>query len=137
MFFLRGLAAWVLILVFAIANGVVREKLLLPLLGVPLAPLASGLILIAAIVAITYLLARWLDLSSLTRRLSLGLMWLTMTFAFETSYGVVAEQKSCADLLDAYTFQSGNIWPVVLFITVAAPFVAAALRSLNVRKSRS
>jgi hypothetical protein len=38
------------------------------------------------------------------------------------------QHKSWAELLQAYTFRDGNIWPLVLLVTVLAPVLAWRLR---------
>jgi len=32
-------------------------------------------------------------------------------------------------LLEAYTFKDGNIWPIVLLVTLVAPLLAVRLRA--------
>ena len=41
---------------------------------------------------------------------------------------VLVQHKAWADLFSAYTFQGGNLWPLVLAVTLLAPWVAARLR---------
>lgn len=60
---LKALAIWVSILLMAIANGVLRESLLLPALGVPSAYLLSGLLLSAMILIVTYAAVPWLAIT--------------------------------------------------------------------------
>jgi hypothetical protein len=38
--------------------------------------------------------------------------------------------KSWHTMLQAYTFTNGNIWPLVLLVTGAAPYMAAKFRGL-------
>ena len=56
-----------------------------------------------------------------------GVGWLVLTVAFEFSFGLW-QGKSWPVLLEAYTFRGGNIWPVVLAVTVLAPYIAAKLK---------
>jgi hypothetical protein len=50
-----------------------------------------------------------------------------LTVLFEFGLGR-AQGKSWTELLAAYSFQGGNLWPVVLVLTAAAPALAARLR---------
>jgi hypothetical protein len=31
-------------------------------------------------------------------------------------------------MLEAYTFKEGNVWPIVMLLTAAAPYIAARFR---------
>ncbi len=59
--------------------------------------------------------------------LGVGLGWLVLTLIFEFGFGLL-RGKSLPELLQAYTFTDGNLWPVVLVVTVFAPWLAARLR---------
>jgi hypothetical protein len=52
----------------------------------------------------------------------IGLGWLALTLIFEFSFGLW-QGKSLQVLLEAYTFKDGNIWPVILVVTVLAPYL--------------
>ena len=55
---------------------------------------------------------------------------MVLTLVFEFTCGRSLQHKSWPELLKAYTFKGGNIWPVVLIIIVLAPFIAAKLRGI-------
>ncbi|MGM0449615.1 MAG: hypothetical protein ACQERE_02220 [Pseudomonadota bacterium] len=124
---LKALAIWFVILLLAIANGGMRESVLMPLLGTPIAFILSGLLLSALIVGVTYSTLPWLHLGSATQFWLLGCGWLALTLVFEFSFGLW-QGKSWPVMLEAYTFRDGNLWPVVLATTLAAPYLAAKLR---------
>lgn len=125
---LRPVAAWLLILVLAILNGILREAVLLPYLGTPVAFVLSGLMLSLFILAVAVALASWLRLSSFSRCVAVGALWLGLTLIFEFSFGGIVQGQSWGEMLDAYTFKDGNIWPLVLVVTVVAPLIAARVR---------
>ena len=122
---LRIVGIWLLILAFAIANGGIRESLLLPALGNPAAQLLSGIVLASAILAAAW----WLlpPLGAQSRYRLVGALWLALTLVFEFGFGR-AQGKSWEQLLAAYTFEDGNLWPVVLVVTLLAPAVAGRWR---------
>ena len=125
---LRPVAAWLLILSLASVNGALREAVLLPRLGAPVAVVLSGLLLAALIVVVSVALAGWLRLTSVSRCLAVGTLWLGLTLIFEFGFGIM-QNRSWAEMLEAYTFKDGNIWPLVLIVTLAAPLVAGRLSS--------
>ena len=57
----------------------------------------------------------------------MGLGWLALTLVFEFSFGLL-RGRTLAELLAAYRFEGGNLWPVVLAVTALAPWLAARLR---------
>ena len=126
---LKAFALWLLILVLAIANGALRESLLLGWLERSAAFTLSGAILIACILAVALTSIGWLGKLSVAQYALVGAFWLLLTLAFEFSFGLL-RGESLAALLDAYRFKDGNIWPIVLAVTVAAPLFAAYLRGL-------
>jgi hypothetical protein len=125
----KALAIWLAILGSAVANGAVRETVLVPQLGKTLGLVLSGLLLSAVILAITFLALPWLGVSRPSQLIGIGLGWLVLTLVFEFTFGRF-QGKSWSSIVEAYTFKDGNLWPVVLLITLAAPYVAARLRRL-------
>ena len=123
----RWVAGWLLILVLAVANGILREAVLVPSLGRTGGYLASGSILSALVVGVAIALARWLALVSTGRALALGALWLALTLVFEFGFGLV-QGESWPEMLAQYTFKNGNIWPVVLAVVFFAPLIACRAR---------
>lgn len=129
MLLLRSLLAWMVILGLAIANGILREEILIPALGKPGALVLSGVLLATLIVLVTYGLVRFTPALTASQGLRIGAFWLGLTLAFEFSFGRYVQHKSWAELLDAYAFKDGNIWPIVLMVTLLAPYLAFRLRA--------
>lgn len=123
----KSLIVWLGILVLAIANGALREAILSPKLGQMSGIVVSGVLLSILIVAIAYLALPWLGVKGPRQLVAIGLVWLVLTLIFEFSFGII-QGKSLAVLLEAYTFKDGNIWPLVLLVTTAAPYIAAKLK---------
>ena len=57
---LRALLVWVVLLLLAIANGVLREAVLIPRLGGPSGLVLSGLLLSALILVLAWWLLPWI-----------------------------------------------------------------------------
>lgn len=126
---LKSLFAWFVILVLAVANGALREAVLIPLLGKVSALVLSGALLSLAIIVVAYVLVRGASNASFSRSLLVGILWLALTLAFEFSFGLYVQRKPLPEVLEAYTFGEGNIWPVVLLVTLLAPLFATLLNS--------
>ena len=127
-FALRAVIAWLVILVLAVLNGLLREAVLLPNLSRPAAFALSALLLSSFVLIVAIVLARWLELTSSRRGVTVGCLWLGLTLLFEFGFGRIVEGRSWSELWAAYTFEDGNLWPLVLVVTFLAPPVAARVR---------
>ncbi len=127
---IRAFAVWGAILLLAMANGIFREAVLMSAFGVTISLPVSGLLLSALILITAWLALPWLQIRRNTQALSIGLGWLLLTLLFEFSFGLWQGQ-SWQLMFEAYTFRDGNIWPLVLLVTAAAPGLALRLRTRN------
>lgn len=123
----KALAVWVIILLLAIANGILREALLIPKLGTSPGLVLSGVLLACLILVVAYLALPWLAMRSSRQLLLVGFGWLALTLIFEFAFGLL-RGKALAEILRAYTFQDGNIWLIVLAVTAVAPWLSAKFR---------
>lgn len=123
---LRGLGLWLVILVLAVANGIVREAVLVPRLGSSPGLILSGILLSGFILLVAYVGLPWLHAQGMELIL-IGLGWLLATLIFEFSFGLL-RGKTLNEIMAAYTFKGGNIWPIVLLVVAVAPWVAGKLR---------
>lgn len=126
----RAILVWFAILVFAILNGALRDVVMVGLVGETMARLVSGVVLCAAILAAAILTAPWLGNLSQRWRWFIGAMWLSLTLVFECAIEY-AQHQSWQRILDAYTFQGGDLWPLVLGITFIAPWAGARIRGIT------
>ena len=120
--FRHGVSAWFVILAIAIANGALREAVLIPHIGSVPGTALSGLLLSVASVLVACLLLRRWPAASVRSAAWLGISWLLATLAFEFAFGL-ARGRSLTELLAAYVFKGGNLWPVVLACLALAPYV--------------
>jgi len=128
MVYVRSAAVWLLILLLAIVNGGFREAILFPRFGDPVAHLISGMLLMGGILVVSYFLVPRLGARSTWQLIVIGLFWLALTLAFEFGFGLLVQGKLWRELFAAYTFRNGNIWPVVLLLTLAAPLLVGRRR---------
>lgn len=124
----KAVTVWFGILLLAIANGLFREAVLVPQLGSAPGLLVSGLLLSLFILVVAYLSLPWLGRGPAGRFVGIGLGWLGLTLGFEAGFGLLVEGRHGYELFAAYTFEGGNLWPVVLLVTAAAPYLAARAR---------
>ncbi|HSH30565.1 MAG TPA: hypothetical protein VK971_11700 [Thiohalobacter sp.] len=124
----KALVVWLGILVLAGANGMLREGVLVPMLDKPLALILSGILLSVLILAVACLSLPWLGRLPATGYIAIGLGWLCLTLVFEFAFGRLVQGRPWPALLEAYTFRGGNLWPLVLLVTAAAPYAAARIR---------
>ncbi len=101
-----------------------REILLFPHVSATTAYLISGVLLCLIILVVTSVSASWLRFEQRGQSLLTGLLWLSLTLAFEFSFGLGVQQRSWAEMMEAYTFKDGNIWPLVLLVIFVAPAIA-------------
>ncbi|MAL93558.1 MAG: hypothetical protein CME40_00530 [Haliea sp.] len=123
----RALLIWLVILVLATTNGVVREFLLIQTIESSIAQTLSGLLLSVLILGVAWISLPWLGIRTSSRALLVGAFWLVLTLVFEFAVGIW-QGKSWRVLLQAYTFHGGTIWPVVLLVTGLSPWLALRLR---------
>ncbi len=124
---IKAAIIWLDILLCAIANGVLRTIVLIPHLGQLPSMVISGVLLSTIILVITYLSLPWLHVRDKRRLLQIGMLWLAATIAFEFTFGL-ARGVAMETLLAAYTFQDGDLWPLVLVVIALAPWMMNYVR---------
>jgi hypothetical protein len=127
---LKSVLVWAAILVLAILNGLLRDMVLVHALGPTSARLVSGIVLCAVIVAAAAQAAPWHGKLAPRSFWLIGALWLVLTLLFETAVGY-AQHRSWQRLLDAYTLQDGNLWPLILVTTLIAPWLGARIRGIR------
>lgn len=120
---------WLSIIPLAILNGGLRENVLLPLLGAQWAQPLSGLILCLLICAVSVLFIPKIGKGEAKTYWKIGLLWVFLTFAFESTFGL-ARGNSLCEIMKAYNITSGNLWLVVLIFIGIAPYLAAKIRRI-------
>ena len=119
----KAILAWLLLLVAMFANGMVRVFVLEPRLGEHRARQVAVLIGLVVIFGLTLPFVRWLTRPTSAELLRVGLLWLTLTVAFELLFGHYVSGASWDVLLADYDLLQGRLWPLVLLSTAVAPWV--------------
>jgi len=123
MLWFKAIVIWFVILLLAVLNGGLREALLIPAFGKPLALVLSGVLLALLILVVSFVLVPRIGLLRPEQAVSLGLLWLGLTLAFEFGFGYWVQGQDWDTLLEAYAFRDGNLWPLVLVVTACAPWL--------------
>jgi hypothetical protein len=121
---------WSGILVLAIANGALRVDVLIPRFGEELGHVLSTIGLCVIILIVAWGAIAWIGPLTRGDSLRVGLLWLTMTLAFELLGGRYLFGTPWPQLLADYNVMAGRIWILVLLATLAAPALAAYARGL-------
>jgi hypothetical protein len=119
--FARAGAVWFGILLAAMLNGFVRDVVLMPRFGDPIARAVSCFTLAAVILLVTWVSLPWIYPTTSTQAWTIGVMWLAMTMAFEFIGGHYVFHTPWSALLADYNILEGRLWIVVLIATLAAP----------------
>lgn len=124
----RSIAIWFVMLVIAAINGAVRQSILIPRFGEVAGRAVSTVSLSALIIALTWLTIRWIRPVSTRAAWQVGLLWVTLTLAFEFLAGHYLFGHPWADLFADYNVLRGRIWILVLVVTAVAPPLCASAR---------
>ncbi len=124
----KYLAAWLLMLLLSIANGAVRDftygKHIDELAAHQLSSV-SGILVLG--IVIWGFVRRYPPLSG-REAISVGLLWMALTVAFEFLFFHYVGGHSWAELLANYNVLKGRVWVVVLAWVAIAPYVFFRLK---------
>jgi hypothetical protein len=125
---LKTAMIWFIIAVFAVANGIFREKILAPYLGEMLAVPLSGITLSIIIFTITYLCFNLLSNNKSLVYLYIGIQWVIMTLVFEFVFGHFIIGKSWSELLQVFNILEGNLFTLALLSSLFSPILVSLIK---------
>jgi hypothetical protein len=125
---LKALIVWFVMMVLAILNGITRNSLYEPRIGEQAAHVVSSITLCVLIVALAWITNPWVAPGTTRAAFGVGLLWLSLTVAFEFLAGHYAFGHSWGKLLADYDLTRGRVWILVLVTTFLAPALAERLR---------
>ena len=119
----KYLIAWFVMLLVSIANGAIRDftygKYMDELAAHQLST-ASSVVLLGIVI---WGFIRFYPLSSGREAVSIGLLWVALTVAFEFLFFHYVGGHSWSELLANYNVFKGRVWIVVLIWVATAPYV--------------
>ncbi len=131
MFLLRVLAVWLVIICVESIHGVLRTLYIAPLVGDFQARQISVLLGSLLILTIAYLFVRWIRADTTASLLMVGLVWLTLTLAFELSFGRFIVGLTWERIASDYNVPHGGLLPLGLIVLTLSPIIAAKLRGFK------
>ncbi|BAY27685.1 conserved hypothetical membrane protein [Calothrix sp. NIES-2100] len=136
MIFLRSIVVWLVFIFAESLNGTVRNFWLIPSLGDFWAHQISFVTGSILVVAIATIFVKWLDATRTWQLLSIGLLWLLLTLAFEICLGRFILGYSWERIAADYNLLQGGLMPIGLVLLILAPVIAAKIRGVFDQKSR-
>ena len=122
-------ASWTGMVILAIVNGAVREKVYGPFMGELSAhqlSTLSGIILFGVYIWILTGICR---IETSNQAFVIGIMWVIMTVLFEFMFGHFIMKHPWTKLFHDYNLLEGRVWLLVLIWTAIAPYVFYRIRS--------
>lgn len=126
----QTLAAWLLMLIVAIANGAARDLVYGKSISELAAHQLSSLTSIVLLGAVIFAFVRFGPVASERQAVLTGLLWLALTVAFEFLFFHFVGGHPWAELLANYNLLKGRLWPLVLLWVAAAPWIFFRLNRL-------
>ena len=119
----RLVGVWVLLAIVMSANGVFREAVLKDAMTAGEANLASAVIGVFLILVITRLFFRPLGGAPTSMLVRTSAALIIMTVVFEFAIGRLVDRKTWGELIENYALWRGHLWPIVLAVLAATPFL--------------
>ena len=127
---LKTTGIWFIMVISAILNGLFREKILIPELGISKALPLSGIFLSLFVLAITAVSIGSLGKQQKVTYFYIGAFWVFLTLIFEVVLGRLITGRSWEEILGIFSLLKGNLFILVLVTTFISPWLTAKLRKL-------
>ena len=127
---LKAIGIWFIILILAIVNAAIREKLLAPMVGPGIALAVSGLLLSILIVLVAFVSMPFFGPSQSKTYIFVGTIWFLLTLSFEFLFGHFIAGKPWSEIIQVFNIRKGDLFIIALFMTLISPWLSAKLRGL-------
>lgn len=124
----KAALVWLGIACLAIVNGVVRENILVPVLGMPVALPLSGVTLSLLVFLMSWFTFDFFGKQTRAVYFLIGIQWVLMTLVFEFVFGHYVAGKPWPVILEIFDIAGGNLMPLVLLVSLLAPYWVARLK---------
>ena len=125
--------SWIGMVILAVLNGVVREKIYGPFMQELSAHQLSTFIVLILFGLYIWALTGICRIESSSQAFMIGGMWFIMTITFEFIFGHFIIGHPWGKLLHDYNIIKGRVWLLVLIWTAVAPYVFYRVRSWSSR----
>jgi hypothetical protein len=125
---LRSIAVWLLIITAESLNGMLRELVVVPLIGNESARRVSFGVALILILSIATLFINWIRESGTYQLLLIGAVWAVLTICFEFVLGVAILGRSLEKFASDYNVATGGLMSLGLIFLIFVPLLASRLR---------
>ncbi|MBE9109396.1 hypothetical protein IQ273_08200 [Nodosilinea sp. LEGE 07298] len=137
MIIFKSIVVWLVFILAESVNGTVRTLWLIPALGPSLAHTVSFIIGSLLIVTLATLFVPWLKLSR-WQGLGIGLLWSSLTLAFEVGLGRLGLGYSWSQIGADYDIAHGGLMPFGLVLMALSPLIGRQIwRGLGDRQQNN
>ncbi len=127
----KAILVWLLIVVLAVVNGLLREFMLVPYLGAQWALPTSGIILSLLVLLACFYLQPWVGFKTSTEAYLVGLTWVVLTLSFEFIFGHYILQQPWSEIAQVFNVKAGNLFVLVLGVCWFGPWLVLKLNIHN------
>ena len=124
---LRGMLVWFGFMALETVHGILRSIFLVPRVGREASNLIGWPIAAVIVFGVTLLTSRWVGLRGTKALLTLGALWVVLTFVFEISIGLLQGMDGTQIFHEINPF-SGGLLIYSLIVVLLSPYAAARLR---------
>ncbi len=125
---LKTIFIWLIMVLFAIINGTLREKLLAPIIGQNISLPLSGIFLSIVIILVVYFSIPFFGNNTSLIFALIGIGLVLMTLSFEFLFGHYFVGKSWETILQVFNVLKGDLFIVLLLASLLSPYYAARFR---------
>ena len=125
MILLRAFLVWLVLIGVETAHGVLRTRLLVPLVGDLPARQIGVLIGSVLIFGVAYLFIRWIAAPTKHQLLAVGLLWVVLTVLFEIGLGRFVLGLPWEGITEDYDMTRGGFMGLGLLFMAVSPLLAA------------
>ncbi|HYF67862.1 MAG TPA: hypothetical protein VD884_06995 [Ohtaekwangia sp.] len=119
----KPLIYWFPMVLLGMANGFFRQFVLNNYLDETAARQLSTLTLILLLTVYVYLIYNSLNIRSEAQALWTGVLWMFLTFLFETLLGFFVSGLSMSQIMREYDILEGRLWILVLLSLTCLPYI--------------
>jgi hypothetical protein len=128
MIFVKSLVIWLVFILLESLNGAIRIFWLVPSLGDGRAQQIAFVTGSVLVLTVSTLFSRWLQASRVSQLLSVGMLWMVLTLAFEIALGRMILGYSWEQIAAKFNVLNGGFMPFELVLLTLAPLIAAKIR---------
>lgn len=127
MLFLNALIPWIVMVLFAIASGTIRQHYILPKVGEQKAHVFGTIVFLLLQFIVIHIYITTYCIYETGLLLMTGFFWVGLTILFEFVFGHYVMKHPWKKLIADYNIFNGRLWMLVLINNVTAPLISGKL----------